>query len=252
MDNLLKAVQNAKHDFLNFYKYPVDMPVSGKFDIPVLKGIRIKRASKLQTVAFDECHLIPANERKNYIVHFYIYDYKFERVWTFLNKNTEFLKQFKAVISPDFSEYTDMPRAMCIWNAWRCNFVSWWWQNAGIKVIPSARWSDEKSYEYSWDGMPTGGCYAVSSKGNIIDDRQHEKHKNSKNNTDTLAETSSLFKRGFEEFVHNIKPEQVFWMGAVPVWLDKLAKDNDIEVIIPIQRKLYEERLKKRKQVNSQ
>lgn len=94
---MLQAVKNSTCDFLNFYKYPADMPVAGKYDIPVVKGIRIKHPEKLKVIAFDECHLIPKKERKQYIVHFYIYDYKFERVWTYINKNTEYLKQFKGL-----------------------------------------------------------------------------------------------------------------------------------------------------------
>lgn len=239
---MLKAVQNATHDFLNFYKYPADMPIAGRYDIPVIKGIKIKPDAKLKTVAFDEAHLIPTEQRKNYIIHFYIYDYKFERVWSFLNKNIAFLKQFKAVIAPDFSQYVDMPRAMCIWNAWRCNFMAWWWQNEGIKVIPNGHWSDNQSFTYSWDGMPKNSCIAICSKGCIVEDRRH-----SKQDTDIVA-TGSRFKQGIQAMVDNLHPAQIFWMGVKPEWLEDFARANNIEVITPTERKLYQERLDRRKQ----
>lgn len=70
---MLKVVLDGTCDTLNFYKYPVDMPLAGEYGIPVIRAIRIKHPEKYQLVAFDECHLIPQGQRKRYIVHFYIY-----------------------------------------------------------------------------------------------------------------------------------------------------------------------------------
>lgn len=244
---MLKAVQNASHDVLNFYKYPSDMPLAGDFDIPVIKGIKLKHPERYQLVAFDECHLIPTEQRKKYIVHFFIYDYKFERVWTFLNKNTEYLRQFAAVIGPDFSQYVDMPRAMCIWNAWRTNFVTWWWQNEGLNVIPNGMWSDTKSFEYCFDAMPHNSCICISSKGCVIEDRRHTRLPQS-----DLVATSSRFKAGLEALVENIHPTQILWLGTEPEWVNKMCEDNNIEIIRMKHRKLYQERLDKRNKSKTQ
>lgn len=237
---MLKAVKNYTHDCLNFYKYPEDMPVSGEYEIPVVKGIRLKKTKGLKVIAFDECHLIPPKERKQYIVHFYIYDYKFERVWTYINKNTEFLKQFKAVISPDFSQYIDMPRAMQIWNLWRCNFMAYWWQSHGIPVIYNACWSDSLSFLYTWDGAPKNGCICVSSKGCVLEDKRNTKD-------DTLIQTSSRFKAGFVDMLDNLSPTQVMWLGTKPAWLESIVEEYGFELITPEHRKLYQERLDRRK-----
>ena len=235
---MLQAVKNSTCDFLNFYKYPADMPVAGKYEIPVVKGIRIKHPEKLKVIAFDECHLIPQKERKQYIVHFYIYDYKFERVWSYINKNTEYLKQFKGCIAPDFSQYVDMPRAMQIWNLWRCNFMAYWWQSHGIPVIYNACWSDKKSLKYTFDGAPRNSCICVSSKGCILEDRRHTK-------TDTLVATDSRFRAGFLAAVNKLTPTQVVWLGTKPEWLESVSEEYGFEVITPLHRKLYQERLDK-------
>lgn len=234
---MLKAVLDGSCDFLNFYKYPADMLLAGKYDIPVIKGIKLKHPEKYQLVAFDEVHLIPKNQRKKYIVHFFIYDYKFERIWTFLKKNTEYLRQFGAVIGPDFSQYIDMPRAMCIWNAWRTNFVSWWWQNEGLHVIPNGYWSDAESFEYCFDAMPQNSCICISSKGCVLEDRKHTK-------TEDSIETSSRFKSGLETMVERLHPIQILWVGTKPAWVDDLVGYYNIELIQIRHRKLYEERLK--------
>ena len=234
---MLKAVQNATHDLLNFYKYPEDMPVVGEYDLPVVKGIRIKHPERVKVVAFSEAHLIPRAQRKQYIVHFFIYDYKFERVWTYINKNTEYLKQFKGVISPDFSQYVDMPRAMQIWNLWRVNFMSYWWQSHGIPVIYDACWSDEKSLEYSFEGAPKNSCICISSKGCVLEDRRNTK-------SDTMVSVNSRFKAGVEAVVDTLHPCQILWLGVVPEWLNDLVEYYNIELIIPQHKNFYKERLK--------
>lgn len=235
---MMKAVLNGQCDFLNFYKYPADMPTAGEYDIPVVKGIRVKHPEKLKIVAFDEAHLIPQSERKQYIVHFFIYDYKFERIWMYINKNTEYLKQFKGVISPDFSQYVDMSRAMQIWNLWRCNFMAYWWQSHGIPVIYNACWSDSESFKYTWDGAPRNSCICISSKGCVYEDQQNTK-------TDTVVATSSRFKAGLESCVENLHPTQIVWLGTQPEWLKDIVEYYNIELIVPKHRKMYQERLDK-------
>ena len=236
---MMKAVLDGTCDTLNFYKYPEDMPLAGKYDIPVLRPIRIKHPERYQLIAFDECHLIPPKDRKKYIVHFFIYDYKFERVWTYVKKYTEYLRQFAAVIAPDFSQYRDMPRAMQIWNAYRCAFVAWWWQDAGLKVITDSHWSDYESYDYCFDGMPKGGCITVSSKGVYVEDRRIHRQQRD----DASIATESYFKSGLIAMLEKLQPSQVLWIGAKPEWLEDTIEEYGFELIDIKIRKLYAERL---------
>lgn len=239
---MMKSVVDGKCDFLNFYKYPSDMPVAGKYDIPVFKGIKLKHPEKYSLIAFDESHLIPKSERKKYIVHFFIYDYKFERVWTYLNKNTEYLKQFAAVIQPDFSLYTDMPRAMQIWNAWRANFMAWWWQNEGLKVIPNSYWTDQESFDFCFGSMPKNSCICVSSKGSYTDDRKFNK---SQANKESIALQNSNFRQGLETMIATLRPSQILWLGPKIDWVNDLMEYYNVEVLHLSHRKLYQERLDK-------
>lgn len=44
------------------------------------------------------------------MVHFFLYDYKFERVWKHPDQDVEKLKRYRAILSPDFSMYREMLR----------------------------------------------------------------------------------------------------------------------------------------------
>lgn len=52
-------------------------------------------------------------------VHFFLDDYQFERVWNNPDRYIEVLRDYDYVLSPDFSMYTDFPKAMQIYNHYR-------------------------------------------------------------------------------------------------------------------------------------
>ena len=156
-----------QRDFLNFLRTPEEMEFTGKFDIPKLKGIKIKDAEKFkpELVEFHLANRVKQSERKDKFVHFFLDDYLFERTWSRPEENSKFLSSFKGVLSPDFSQYTNMPEALCIYNHYRKMWVSAYWQLQGLRVIPVAGWGDKASFEYCFDGMPKNSLIAVSSVG---------------------------------------------------------------------------------------
>ena len=46
------------------------------------------------------------------MVHFFLYDYRFERVWKNPDNDMEKLSRYRAVLSPDFSMYLEMAPVM--------------------------------------------------------------------------------------------------------------------------------------------
>ena len=98
-------------------------------------------------------------------VHFFIDDYLFERVWHDPDRYAQMLSDFRVVMSPDFSLFTDYPVAVQIYNHWRKHLLGAYWQRLGMTVIPSICWSDESSFAWCFDGEPVGGTVAVSSVG---------------------------------------------------------------------------------------
>ena len=85
-------------------------------------------------------------------VHFYIDDYRFERLWNDPHKYIDRLKLFDCMLTPDFSLYMDMPKAMQIWNIYRSRLIGQIAQDEGIKVIPTLSWSDSQSFKFCFDG----------------------------------------------------------------------------------------------------
>ncbi len=53
------------------------------------------------------------------MVHFFLYDYRFERVWKNPDSDLERLSRYRAVLSPDFSMYLEMAPVMQLYNTFR-------------------------------------------------------------------------------------------------------------------------------------
>ena len=98
-------------------------------------------------------------------VHFFIEDYQFERVWAQPDRYIPVLQRAKMVISPDFSLFWDMPEPVQAFNHYRNQWCGAYWQANGIMVIPNLSWSDENSYSYCFDGVPTDSVVIVSTVG---------------------------------------------------------------------------------------
>lgn len=167
----------------------------GKYDIPKLVGS--ERADIPELVGFNYARSV--KNRANKGIHFFLDDYQFVRLWnnpcTYLN----LLKDFKCVLSPDFSLYIDFPKAMQIYNHYRKHWLAAFWESEGIEVIPTICWGDEDSYEWCFDGEPVGGTVAVSSVG-ILNSKEKIKH----------------FIMGYEEMIIRLAPQNIIFFGNAP------------------------------------
>lgn len=138
-------------------------------------------------------------DRENKGVHFFVDDYQFNRLWTNIDRYVPMLQQFRYVMTPDFSMYTDFPKVIQIYNHYRKYWVGAYLQEAGVKVIPTISWSTPDSFEWCFDGEPIGGTVAVSSVGCM----------NGK-------EKKKLFLAGYKEMVNRLQPESIIFYGKVP------------------------------------
>lgn len=194
----------GEKNFLNFFNTPEDWEFTEQYNIPIIPGFKLKKDMKLDLVEFNMAHNVSKNNRKNKIVSFFLADYLFERAWNFCNKTGDFLSDFKAVLSPDYSQYMDMPKAMKIWNHYRKMWLTKYWSDMGIRVIPVACWSDEESYEYCFEGYTKGSVICVSTVG-VMNDRMALYH----------------FEKGYEAMKEAIEPSQIMFYGKVPDFVDK-------------------------------
>ena len=132
-------------------------------------------------------------------VHFYLDDYRFERVWKHTEAYLGQLGRFSSVLTPDFSVYTDMPKQLQIRNTYRNRKVGRIFQDAGISVIPTVSWSDENSFEFCFNGLPSHSVVSVSSVGVMRD-----------------KGALRLFKMGYSEMLKRLEPSAVLFYGSLP------------------------------------
>ena len=169
-----------------------DAQFVGKYDLPLLK--RTDSIPK-SIIPFDTINQSTLDKW----VHFYIDDYKFKRVWNNPEKYINVLKKYPGIIGFDFSAYIDMPVAQQIWNMYRNRALSHYFQENGIDIIPNIQWGDENTYEFCFDGIPTGGTVAISTNGAI------------KNSLERY-----IFKKGLIKMLEVVKPKTVINYSSMP------------------------------------
>lgn len=153
------ATQEMKENILNLAV--AQFAGVGKYDIPfILPTYKMPKVK--EWIGFNYVMSDKNPEGKG--VHFFIDDYQFERVWNNPKAYIDKLRQYAAVMAPDFSPYGDMPLATQIFNHYRKHWVARLWQDYGITVIPTIRSStDPRSLEFYLDGEPSNGVVAISS-----------------------------------------------------------------------------------------
>ena len=148
-------------------------------------------------------YAMTTKNRESKGVHFYLDDYQFQRLWNRPDDYIPLLKQFAAVCSPDFSQYTDMPPAMRLYNHYRKHWLAAYWQMHGINVIPTICWSDSSSFDWCFAGEPENAVVSISSVGTQAD-----------------AESQRLFADGCREAIKRLNPTEILWYGKCPEEFD--------------------------------
>ena len=87
------------------------------------------------------------------MVHFFLYDYRFERVWKNPDSDLERLSWYRAVLSPDFSMYLEMAPVIQLYNTFRNRWCGAYWASKGMRVIPTVNWGDESTFDFCFEGI---------------------------------------------------------------------------------------------------
>ena len=77
----------------------------GAFEMPKIKKEEVD-LENIELVGYDKL----SSSKDNQIVHFFLDDYKFEVMWNDPLPRAQRLKSHKAVLAPNFSVYTEMPK----------------------------------------------------------------------------------------------------------------------------------------------
>lgn len=136
---------------------------------------------------------------KRQYVHFYMHDREFSTVLTATDRYLDLLKQYDGVITPDCSMMIGQSPCLQQANTYMNRAVGFYLQKNGIPVIPNVRWSDERSFDYCFLGIPSGAMVAVSTHGCITS--KDERH---------------MFKTGLSAMLETIQPKIVLVHGYMP------------------------------------
>lgn len=90
----------------------------GKWNIPVIRKNELDLAN-VNLISYTDIKTNDNDENKQKGVHFYIDDYRMEGLYYNPDKSLHRLAQYKFLISPDYSLYRDMPKAVQLFNVFR-------------------------------------------------------------------------------------------------------------------------------------
>lgn len=204
IDNLFK--ENERHrtnDTYNLSLVDIESSSNNFWQMPIIKN---DKYIPKELIGFNYAK---TSKEKNVGIHFYLDDYQFERVWNKPEDYIDILKQYECILSPDFSLYMDMPMPMKIWNIYRSRQIGQYYQQQGIKVIPTLSWAEKETFDFCFEGIPEGSIVSISTIG-------------VKQNKEALK----IWEAGVDELIKRIKPSAILIYGG------KLDYDyGDIKVV---------------------
>ena len=177
----------------------------GKWDVPVLSPVNDVSLLSCKCVGFNYCNSLIDDvcSSGKYGLHFFLDDYQFERLWRSPKIYIPKLARFKYICAPDYSLYTDHPRALQMYNHYRKHWLAAYYGNNGIVVIPTICWSDCLSFEWCFDGETKKSIIAISTKGTHGDERAKER-----------------FFAGYYQMMKRLEPTAIMLFGNNPGALD--------------------------------
>ena len=169
---------------------------SGKYGIPIIPKPMVTRDEfhELRMIGFDRIKQ-DQGKHSSRIVHFFLYDNEFEKVWKNPEMFVKQLQQYRAILTPDFSMYTEMPAAVQLFNIFRNRWCGAYFAEKGIRVIPSVNWGTEERFDFCFEGIEKGSAVAVST---------YMFHEHGNN-----ADQKEIFMKGYHELLRRIEPEYI-------------------------------------------
>lgn len=130
-----------------------------KHNFPIIKKQNINTA-EIDLMSFTDAKLND-DKNKNKTIHFFTYDWKFDKVYNNPENEFEKLKQYRYILSPDFSIFTNMPICLQMFSIFKNRWCGAYWQSKGLKVIPTISWGDKSSFDFCFEGVERGAVVAV-------------------------------------------------------------------------------------------
>lgn len=208
LEKQLLSLQNIDDEFYKtFLKEQTkslvrnEFVVRGNYDLPLIRKQNID-INKIKLMSYSNARY-QDNRNKSKTIHFFIHDYRFEHVYSNPIMSIDKLKQYYCLLSPDFSLYTDMPLLLQMYSSFKNRWCGAFWQAQGLNVIPSISWSEERSFDFCFDGIENGSIVAISTHGN--------------------NKTKEKFLNGYMKMLEKINPSAIICYGKP---FPEMLKDN--------------------------
>ena len=193
-ENAIEYKENERHrtnDYYNLDLVDIDNSTNNFWQMPIIKK---EDFIPSDLIGFNYAK---TSKEKNVGIHFYLDDYQFERIWNDPGEYIDILKEYDCILSPDFSLYLDMPMPMKIRNVFRSRQIGNYYQQQGIKVIPTIQWAEKETYSFCFEGIEEGSVVSVSTIG-------------VKRNKEALQ----IWKDGMDAMIEKIKPKTILVYGG--------------------------------------
>lgn len=151
----------------NKYGFPLVFPCNIVTDL-----------SNIKWIDFDTALSLHKRDSLIYMkfkgLHFYIDDYKFQRLWNYPQRYINFLRLFDYVIMPDFSLYYNFPQALQIYNKYRNHWLAAYLSVNGVNVVPDISLSTPDCFDWSSEAYPQKSLVAFCDIGSKRDKSSRE------------------------------------------------------------------------------
>lgn len=163
----------------------------GKYTFPIVKRQEID-LNNVDLIAYSD---VSSRNTRNYDkgVHFFIDDYRFEVMYNHPEKCLERLKNYRFILTPDFSLYAEMPIWRQIESVGKARWVGAYMQANGVVVVPTVSWSTTSSYEFCFKAIEKGSIVAIGMIG--------------------CKTSKKEFLRGYNEMLRQIEPSAIICFG---------------------------------------
>ena len=183
------------------------------WDIPcVYPGMR-ELTGEEKAISFNYA-ITYTGDKDETICHFFTDDYQFERIWNNPDKYIPMLRKFKAVAAPDFSMSDDFPTAIKIYNAYRRAWLTRYFQEQGVIMLPTAKWGGADTLEYAFAGIPKRSPVCVTAAGIVKNPKERE-----------------MFETGLKELKAQVDPIKLNVFGLyskLPASIPEIMGDTQI------------------------
>lgn len=165
---------------------------AGKWQIPMIERQEID-LTNIDLIAYSDIRSNDNIQNRRKGVHFFIDDYRFEGVYRNPEQSLGRLSQYRFLLTPDYSTYTDMNYWRQIESIAHSRWVGAYWQDQGQLVIPTVSWSDGGSYDFCFDGLERHCVVAIGMIG--------------------CKHSKDSFLRGYNAMLNHIDPSVIICYG---------------------------------------